>query len=94
MQSDLKKLAAVRLMRSGMKRNEAQEYAEETTGDPIYIDLSDWGKARRQIEKRLDSMSKLEGQDILEQLKYLHATPNQEFWQGEQMIEIPVPPEK
>ena len=94
MLSDLKKLAAVRLMRFGMKINEAQEYAEETTGCPIYLDPSDWRRAGRQIEKLLDSMSKLEGQDILQQLEYLYATPNQEFWQGEQMIEIPVPSEK
>jgi hypothetical protein len=94
MQSDLKKLAAVRLMRFGMKINEAQEHAEETTGCPIYLDPSDWRRAGRQIEKLLDSMSKQEGQDILHQLEYLHATPIQEFWQGEQMIEIPVPSEK
>ena len=94
MQSDLKRLAACRLMRSGMTRDKARQYAKKTTGKPIYTDLGDWSKAKRKINELLDSMSKLEGQDILEQLEYLYATPIHEFWKGEQMIEVSIPPEK
>jgi hypothetical protein len=94
MLGDLKNLAADRLMRSGMKAHDAQDYAVENIGDPIHPDLSDWRKAGGKTRKLLAAISKTEDHDLLKQFRYLYDTPMDEFWGDYQMIEIPIPPEK